>query len=207
MFKRISSAVLLFAMAYAFGASGGQISGSAPPRITDLFSGEEAKKAGLSKLSPDEITALNAAIFRVMIQIVSKSTSDSPDAKGREYETGDVDFFDSRGRAVAYISEDSDQTIYLWAGKPVAYLDEDSVFGFNGKHLGWVKGGVIYDHDGDVVAAIADKFTRPVGAAPLKGLRELRPLKGLKELKPLKPLFSVSWSETPAREFFLEGAE
>lgn len=48
--------------------------------------------------------------------------------------------FDSRGRAAAYIAEDL--TIYMWSGKPVAYLDRDSgggfhVYGFNGKHLGW----------------------------------------------------------------------
>ncbi len=33
-------------------------------------------------------------------------------------------------------------TIYLWGGKPVAYLSAESddgfhVYGFNGKHLGW----------------------------------------------------------------------
>jgi hypothetical protein len=35
----------------------------------------------------------------------------------------------------------------------------------------------------------------------------VKPLKGLKELKPLKPLFGLSWSNPPARVFFLQGIE
>jgi len=114
-----------------------------------------------------------------------------------------VEFFDSRGAAVAYF--DDDQTLYLWSGKPVGYSDEDSLFGFNGKHLGWLHDSAIYDHDGNVVAATADRFREPVQLSPLKGLKELKPLKGLKELKPLRPLFGAIWSDVPARSFFLEG--
>ena len=39
------------------------------PKITELFTFEEFKRAGLSKLSPDELSALNAAIFRVLVTI------------------------------------------------------------------------------------------------------------------------------------------
>lgn len=44
--------------------------------------------------------------------------------------------------AVAYIDADDELTIYLWGGKPVAYLERDTgnefhVYGFSGKHLGW----------------------------------------------------------------------
>ena len=34
---------------------------------------------------------------------------------------------------------DDDETMYLWSGEPVAYRDEDSLFGFNGSHLGWLQ--------------------------------------------------------------------
>jgi hypothetical protein len=48
----------------------------------------------------------------------------------------------------------------------VAYVDEDSVYGFNGKHLGWFRGGAVYDHGGSIVAAFADRFRTPVSVAP-----------------------------------------
>jgi hypothetical protein len=171
--------------------------------VTDLFSPDEAKKAGLSKLTPDEINALNAAIFRVMV--LMNTTKHPASGSSTDAEDGDVDFFDSQGRAVAYIAEDSDLTIYLWSGKPVAYLDEDSVYGFNGKHLGWLKGGAIYDHDGNLVAAIADRFAQPVTAPPVKAFKQFRPFKAFKEFKPFKPFFGSSWSDAPARIFFLAG--
>jgi hypothetical protein len=176
---------------------------SSVPRLTDLFSPDEARKAGLSKLTPDEINALNDAIFRVMVQMnTSKhtATGSSTDA-----EDGEVDFFDSQGRAVAYIAEDSDLTIYLWSGKPVAYLEEESVYGFNGKHLGWFKGGAIYDHDGNLVAAIADRFAHPVSTPPAKAFKQFRPFKSFKEFKPFKPFFGSGWSDSSARIFFLAG--
>jgi hypothetical protein len=94
-----------------------------------------------------------------------------------------------------------------FVGEPVAYLVEDSIFGFNGKHLGWYHKGLVYDHDGGVVVAPAAAFRESVGPAPTRSLKQLKPLKGLKELKPLKPLFGTSWSTIPARVFFLLGAD
>jgi hypothetical protein len=98
-------------------------------------------------------------------------------------------------------------TFYLWSGEPVAYLVEDSVFGFNGKHLGWHHKGLVYDHDGGVVVAPAAAFRDSVAPPPIRSLKQLKPLKGLKELKPLKPLFGTSWSSIPARVFFLLGVD
>lgn len=185
--------------------AGGQTPSSSP-RITDLFSPDEAKKSGLSKLSSDEIAALNAAIFRVMIKINSASDSSVPSASASRSGSKDLDFYDSRGRAVAYIDEDKNLTIYLWDGKPVAYLDDDSVYGFNGKHLGWLKGQAIYDHDGNVVAALPEAFHGPVSAAPAKSFKQFVPFKAFKEFKPFKPFLGSTWSDIPAQVFFLRGS-
>jgi hypothetical protein len=89
----------------------------------------------------------------------------------------------------------------------VAYLDDDSVYGFNGKHLGWYRNGAVYDQDGDIVVARASMFRGAVEAAPPRGIRGLKPLKGLKELRPLRPLFGLSWSRMPAAVFFLRGID
>ena len=118
---------------------------------------------------------------------------------------GDIDFYDSGGRALAYITADDNLTIYLWSGKACAYLDDEDIYGFNGKHLGWFRSGLIYDSNGYVIAGVADAFRSGVALSPLKGLKQLIPLKSLKELKPLKPPFYNQWSDTPAELFFLHG--
>lgn len=122
----------------------------------------------------------------------------------------EISLFDFKGRAVAYIAEDG--TIYLWQGKPIAYLDDEAkdgqdVYGFNGKHLGWFKGGIIYDNDGDAVGGVKEAFRSPTQLEPLKGLKELKPLKSLKELRPLKPLFTRQWSEVPLKYFLNDGRD
>jgi hypothetical protein len=122
----------------------------------------------------------------------------------------EISLFDFKGRATAYIAED--RTIYLWQGKPVAYLDGEerddlSVYGFNGKHLGWFKGGVLYDNEGYAVGGIKEVFRSPTQLEPIKGLKELKPLRGLKELRPLRPLFSKQWAEVPLKYFLKDGTD
>ena len=180
---------------------------TALPKITDLFSADEFKKSGLSKLNAHEIAALNAAIFRIAIRMNVASESRIATADTSATAVKGLEFYDSRGRATAYIEEDDENlTIYLWDGKPVAYLDEDSVYGFNGKHLGWLKGNSIYDHDGNIVAALPEAFQSSVSPAPAKSFKQFVPFKSFKEFKPFKPFFGLRWSETPAKVFFLRGA-
>jgi hypothetical protein len=193
--------VLLFSL-LLFSPQQSDAQSSRTPSVTDLFTADEFQHAGLGKLSTSEMQALNAAMLRVIVQM--RTYKDAPVSA----EPGDeLSLYDAGARAVAYVADEDDQTIYLWSGKPVAYLLDGSVFGFNGKHLGWFEKGVVYDHDGGLVAALASRFNGPVQTPGLKALKELRPLKSLRELKPLKPLFSYSWSETPARYFFLQGVE
>jgi len=202
--KFVGRILLLLVLSSA--VSGGQAPTDAP-KITDLFTADDFRKAGLSKLSAEEIAALNAAIFRVLIKMNLQSESRISSSASSGVETKDLTFYDSRGKAVAYIDEEDDEnsTFYLWDGRPVAYLDDDSVFGFNGKHLGWIKGSAIYDHDGNMVAALAEAFNGSVSVAPTKSFKQFKPFKGFKEFKPFKPFFNLSWSETPARVFFLRG--
>ena len=52
--------------------------------------------------------------------------------------------FDSKGNPIAYLDFDDDNTFYLWNGTPVAYLSSNNtIYGFNGKHLGWYEKGII----------------------------------------------------------------
>ena len=184
--------------------AGGQTPSSSP-KITDLFSPDEIKKSGLSKLNADEIAALNAAIFRAMVRINTASDLTSSATTARSENKG-LDFYDSQGRAVAYVDEDEELTIYLWEGKPVAYLDENNVYGFNGNHLGWLRGNAIDDHHGHVVAALAEVFSGSVRSAPAKGFKQFLPFKAFKAFIPFEPFLSSNWSDTPAKVFFLSGS-
>jgi hypothetical protein len=121
----------------------------------------------------------------------------------------EVTLFDSRREATAYIALDDELIVYLWTGKPIAYLDPDSeggfhVYGFNGKHLGWFVGGVLRDHEGNAACAVKERF-RTTNIEPLKALKQLKLLKGLQELAPLRPLFTTSWGDAPCRFFLAVG--
>jgi hypothetical protein len=52
------------------------------------------------------------------------------------------------GVGVAYVDTSDDATIYLWSGVPTAYLEGDSIYGFNGRHLGWFEEGIVRGNRG-----------------------------------------------------------
>lgn len=114
-----------------------------------------------------------------------------------------VDLFDSQRNAVAYVVPGNDSTIYLWSGAPVAYLVDDSIYGFNGKHLGWYKNGVVLDHDGSVVASSAIAFRKAVKPAAERGPQEATPSKAPRESQPITPSVGSSWADVSAHDFFL----
>ena len=51
--------------------------------------------------------------------------------------------YDISGRAVAYC--DDGAHIFLFSGKPLAYLTGRSVYSFQGRHLGWFGDGWVRD--------------------------------------------------------------
>ena len=60
-----------------------------------------------------------------------------------------ITIYDKKGKTCAYIATDDTNTIYLFNGKPVAYIDDENIYAFNGKHLGWFKRKrVMYDREG-----------------------------------------------------------
>lgn len=118
----------------------------------------------------------------------------------------DIALYNDQGEAAAYIDTSNDSTIYLWGGKPVAYLDGHSIYGFNGKHLGWLENGIVWDHDGNAVGFIRGAVNMPTQIQSLKGLQKLTPLRSLEELKPLEPLHSNRWSRTSLAIFLSMGS-
>jgi hypothetical protein len=117
----------------------------------------------------------------------------------------EISLFDDAGEAVAYIDTDDEMNIYLWKGEPVAYLDGQSIYGFNGKHLGWFKDGIIWDHEGYAVGFIEGAINKLTKLERLKGLQKLTPLKSLQQLEPLEPLHKSQWARLPLEIFLSMG--
>ena len=117
----------------------------------------------------------------------------------------EISLYDSVGEAVAYIDTDDELNIYLWRGKPVSYLDDNSLYGFNGKHLGWFKDGIVWDHNGYAVGFVEGAVNMLTKMERIKGLQQLTPLKSLQQLEPIEPLYKNQWSSLPLEIFLSMG--
>ena len=89
-------------------------------------------------------------------------------------------FSDSRGQVVA-LKDDDDDVVFLWSGRPIAIVDDESVsvYGFDGRHLGWFVEGWIRDHDGACVY-----YTDHATGGPVRPARRTRPKRGARKARP-----------------------
>ena len=114
--------------------------------------------------------------------------------------------FDRRGDPVAYITAGFRETIFLWAGTPVAYLyEEEYIYGINGRHLGWFRNDVLFNNDGERIGFTFS--TCPVGIAkePVKGKKQ-----PMDKIKPrwkaiTYPKFGFNYADQDLKEFLAEG--
>ena len=114
-------------------------------------------------------------------------------------------FYDSHGEPIAF--SDNGVDIYTFRGKPVAYLNDNKVYGFNGHHFGWFENGWIRDKSGRCVF-----FTEnATGSGPAKPAKSVKPVKSVKSVKPVKSIKqvasakaanSLSWSQLSGVQFF-----
>ena len=122
----------------------------------------------------------------------------------------EVTIFDSNGDAKAYITED-DLTIYLFSGKPVAYLYPSrgafNIYGFNGKHLGWFEEGIIRNHKGNAVGFIEGAVNIYTNYEPYKSHKEYKPYKSYREYVPNKPYYTNKFSSVPLNLFLSSGIQ
>ena len=112
-------------------------------------------------------------------------------------------FYNRNGIPIAY-DEDG---IYLFSGRPVAYIYQDTVFNYSGKQLGWFSNGWIRDLSGRCVF-FSDNATgfgplKPLKRViPKKALKMLKPLKGVRQVKHVRALDSMAWSPLSGEVFF-----
>ena len=118
----------------------------------------------------------------------------------------ELTFYDVNGRPIAYT--DDGRHIYAFSGLPLAYLDVDSVFAFDGQHLGWWDRGWVCDHQGARVfftdSAIIDGPPMPAKyIPPAKRLRNLPPpVPAFKQVKPVPVVGGSGWSLRSGVHFF-----
>ena len=114
-------------------------------------------------------------------------------------------FYDNHGRPTAYTEDDVH--IYLFTGEPVAYLDGDAVYSFNGHQFGWFENGWIRDLQGYCVFfsenATGIGPARPVKRfCPVKRVKRVKPFKHVKAMRRTKAIKHSSWSQLSGVVFF-----
>jgi len=137
----------------------------------------------------------------------SEETPLPDDGKGET----EVALYDSTMTAVAYIDcADADSTLYLWDGRPVAYLvDREDVYQYNGHFLGWYRDGMLFGRDGRVAGAVnAVRFgeinTMVTHVPAAKGVKGVKPVPHVRSVKPARPLFEGKWSRVDLTTWLLD---
>ena len=135
-------------------------------------------------------------IFLFLFSMLITSTS---------FGDSEISLFNSNGEAVAYIAVDDDLTIYLWSGDPVAYIDDEDVYGFNGKHLGWFSESVIIDHNGESPCVMKNRYPGYTNYESYKSYKSYKPYKSYQKYTPYKPYTSNRFSSIPCSSFLAMG--
>lgn len=116
--------------------------------------------------------------------------------------------YDIYGNPIAYLDSSDGNTIYLWNGVPVDYVDfNNAIYGFNGSHIGWYDQGYVRDLNGYIVGSNLQRARTLTKMAPLKSIKHLKPLKSIKEIARLKPLYKMAYSSIPLPQFLALGSK
>jgi hypothetical protein len=109
----------------------------------------------------------------------------------------ELTFYDRNGQPYCYTIDG--QHLFTFDGMPVAYLYDESVYSFDGIHLGWYVNGWIRDSDGQCVLYSEDATGGPSkpgrAGKPGKAGRAGLPGKAGRQGRPGRPGLSSSWSD------------
>jgi hypothetical protein len=117
-------------------------------------------------------------------------------------------FYDRFGVAIAYTNDG--ERIYLFDGRPAAFIRNGSVYAYSGQHLGWLSDGWIRDHNGDAVYfSNGPRRGGPVPPVPhvppVPAVPQVPPVPGVPQVRPVSPVPSLGWSQLAAATFFERG--
>jgi hypothetical protein len=112
--------------------------------------------------------------------------------------------YDKNGCPTAYLAEDK-ETIYLWDGKAAAYVVDEKIYGFNGRHIGWYKNGVLYDCNGAKIGFRGDKCPSARNTSPIKCIKQVKHVKSERRVSRIRPVFKVGSSDEAFGGFLAKG--
>jgi hypothetical protein len=114
--------------------------------------------------------------------------------------------FDQKGEAIAYITSDYRETIYLWEGWPLAYLyGEEHVYGINGRHLGWFITEILYNNHGDRIGFTSSTCPVAIAKEPTKDKKHPKSEIRSKWKAPPLPKLSFRFASQNLADFLREG--
>ena len=121
----------------------------------------------------------------------------------------EITLYDSEGNAAAWIDTGDRNTIYLWSGEPAAYVLKrgsiPEIFGFNGRHLGWLEKGIVRDHEGLMAGFTKGSLNMHTGQEHYRPQKMQKPFRAQPEFPPQRPFYRNSFSGTPLRELLMQG--
>lgn len=105
--------------------------------------------------------------------------------------------YDRTGRVYAWLHET--EKIYGLNGANLAFIADDSVYAWNGTHVGWWQDGHIRDRSGSVALFTADAeslgVARPARSArPAAPARSASPARPARSARPARPAKRTSWA-------------
>jgi len=123
-----------------------------------------------------------------------------------ERRTMETTLFNQNGESIAYIADDDENSIYLWSGYAIAYIDGEVFYGWNGLHLGWFVEGIIYDLNGLRVGFIRDTCPVTTLTEPAKYLKHAKYAKYARHTPLIRPVLSMGLSQQNLETFLQNGA-
>ena len=105
--------------------------------------------------------------------------------------------YDGSGRVYAWLDEGG--RIVGLDGNHLAFIEGDTVYNWQGQHVGWWGNGHVRDNAGAVAVFTADAdnlgVVKPVKAVkPVQPEKKVVPAKPVKTIKPVRPIRRLSWS-------------
>jgi hypothetical protein len=105
--------------------------------------------------------------------------------------------YDGSGRVYAWLDEGG-RIVGLY-GNHLAFIEGDSVYNWQGQHVGWWGNGHIRDNAGAVAVFTTEAdnlgVVKPVKAEkPVQAVKKVVPVKPVKAVKPVRPIRRPSWS-------------
>lgn len=110
--------------------------------------------------------------------------------------------YDSSGVPIAYIVNDG--SIYLWTGEATTHLDGERLYGWNGKHLGVFRDGILYDLRGIRVGFEGRRCPAVLHVQPVKHVKHVKHVRSVKHVAHVSPVLSLS-HRSGLRELLVSG--